>query len=100
MRRIKIEHRVPWHVVLKGARRLQIFHERQDYEIFLCFLRKACGEHQVGCGAYALLSNHGHLALMGDSSRLSGCMKRLDRAYSGYHNRKYGLAGHTFEDNY
>ncbi len=100
MRRTWIETRVPWHVVLKGARRLQIFHERQDYEVFLAFMRKACSENQVDAGAYALLSNHGHLALMGDSSRLSSCMKRLDRAYSGYHNRKYGLSGHTFEDNY
>lgn len=100
MRRTRIDDRVAWHVVLRGARRLQIFHERQDYEVFLALLREASAQTSVACGAYALLSNHGHLALMGNSTRLSACMKRLDRAYSGFHNKKYGLSGHSFEDNY
>ena len=100
MRRIHIEERVAWHVVLRGSRRLQIFHERQDYEVFLAFLRESCAEKQVDSAAFALLSNHGHLGLFADSERLAACMRRLNRAYSGYHNRKYGLSGHTFEDKY
>lgn len=100
MKRIRLVDRTAWHVVIRGSRRLQICRERQDYEVFLAFMKEACGENSVDCAAIALLSNHGHLALMADSERLSSCMRRLNRAYSGYHNRKYGLSGHSFEDRY
>jgi REP element-mobilizing transposase RayT len=54
----------------------------------------------MGLIADCLMSNHFHLSLSGSSSQLTKCMHRLDRAYSGYHNSRYGLSGHAFEQEY
>lgn len=54
----------------------------------------------MGLIADCLMSNHFHLSLSGASSQLTKCMQRLDRAYSGYHNSRYGLSGHAFEQEY
>lgn len=100
MRRIRIEQRVPWHVVLRGARRLQLFHDVEDFQVFLSMLRASSANADVESVAYALLSNHGHLGLLGSSRQLTECMWHLDRGYSGYHNKKYRLQGHTFDRSY
>jgi putative transposase len=100
MRRIPVLDRISWHVVLRGARRLQLFHDTEDFEVFLAMLKSCGAEASTDCSAYALLSNHGHLALLGSSAELTDCMRHLDRGYSGYHNKKYGLAGHTFDQAY
>src|SRR5687768_8195234 len=100
MRRIAIPERTPWHVIVRGARRLQLFHDAEDYEVFLAMLRSSCEDAATECVVYALLSNHGHLSLIGNSLELTDCMRHLDRGYSGYHNKKYGLGGHTFDQAY
>lgn len=100
MRRIQTAERIPWHVILRGARRLQLFRDAEDYEVFLAMLRTSCADASTSCVVYTLLSNHGHLALQGSSAELTDCMRHLDRGYSGYHNKKYGLGGHTFDQTY
>jgi putative transposase len=89
-----------WHVFARGARRLQLFRDDQDFTQFLTFL--AYSLKQSGCilWAYALMSNHYHLVLRGSSAQLSGCMHRLNMLYSRYHNKKYSLDGHTFDGPY
>ena len=100
MKRMPVLDRVPWHVVVRGARRLQLFHDPDDYKVFLAMLRNRAAETAVDCAAYALLSNHAHACLFGNGAELSDCMRQLDRGYSGYHNKKYGLGGHTFDRSY
>ena len=100
MRRVAISERTPWHVIIRGARRLQLFHDTEDYQVFLNMLRASCADAATECVVYALLSNHGHLSLIGNSLELTDCMRHLDRGYSGYHNKKYGLGGHTFDQAY
>lgn len=99
MRRPKIEMAY-WHVVMRGARRLILFHDDQDYWTFLRDLRKGLAKSGVTLIAYCLMSNHVHLVLQGSSGQISRCMKATNQAYSRYHNRRYNLSGHTFEQTY
>ena len=99
MKRLKLEH-ADWHVTLRGARRLLLFHDDADYRTFYALLGEACLEAGMGLITDCLMSNHFHLSLSGGSKQLTRCMQRLNRAYSGYHNEKYDLSGHAFEQEY
>lgn len=99
MRRYKLEM-ADWHITLRGARRLVLFHEQDDYRSFYGMLGYACEKTGMDHIANCLMSNHFHLSLRGGSKQLTSCMWNLDRQYSGYHNDKYGLSGHAFEQEY
>ena len=89
-----------WHVTARGSRRLPLFHDDADFRTFYALLGETCGKSGMSLIADCLLSNHFHLALGGSSSALTQCMQRLNRAYSGYHNTRYQLSGHAFEQAY
>lgn len=89
-----------WHVFARGARRLRLFRDDQDFTQFLTFLAYSLKESGCVLWAYALMSNHYHLVLRGSSAELTGCMRRLNLMYSRYHNRRYLLDGHTFDGPY
>jgi hypothetical protein len=89
-----------WHITLRGARRLLLFHDQEDYRTFYGMMGYACERTSMSHLANCLMSIHFHLSLRGSSKQLSSCMWTLDRQYSGYHNAKYGLSGHAFEQEY
>lgn len=100
MRRVQQSERIGWHVIDRGARRLQLFHEASDFPQFLTFLKYSLSQSGAVLWAYALLSNHYHLLLYATSDELSACMQRLNMLYSTYHNQKYSLGGHAFDGPY
>lgn len=89
-----------WHVFARGARRLQLYRDPADYENFLNCLKFALRESGCLLWAYALMSNHYHLVLFGDSDQVTACMYRVNRLYAGYHNQRYHLGGHVFDGPY
>lgn len=89
-----------WHVTARGARRLLLFHDDADYKVFYGMLGDSCRHAEMELIADCLMSNHFHLSLGGGTRQLTACMHRLNRAYSGYHNDRYGLSGHAFEQRY
>ena len=99
MKRLKLD-RTPWHVTLRGSRRMAIFRDDQDYQTFRYMLRSAYqvsgAEPVADCG----MINHLHLVPVASSQELTALMRRVDRGYSGYHNDKYKLSGHAFEREY
>jgi REP element-mobilizing transposase RayT len=99
VKRLKLEH-ADWHITLRGARRLLLFHDDADYKTFYALLGESCLDAGMGLIADCLMSNHFHLSLSGGSKQLTRCMQRLNRAYSGYHNERYNLSGHAFEQEY
>ncbi len=99
MRRIQRDTLV-WHVFCRGARRLNLFHEDADFLVFLTLLTDALRATGCELWAYVLMTNHFHLAVRADSGQLSRLMRRVDYAYSKYHNKKYGLSGHAFDGPY
>jgi len=99
MKRLKLEQ-ADWHITLRGARRLLLFHDDADYKTFYAMLGEACNDAGMGLITDCLMSNHFHLSLSGGSEQLSRCMHRLNLAYSRYHNDRYDLSGHAFEQTY
>ncbi|MBI3854875.1 MAG: transposase [Planctomycetes bacterium] len=89
-----------WHVFARGARRLQLFRDEEDFSQFLKYLRYALRESGCVLWAFALMTNHYHLVLRGSSAELTSCMRRLNTMYSRYHNKRYHLDGHTFDGPY
>ena len=99
MRRAKLD-RIGWHVIARGARRLELFHEQDDFPQFLTFLKYSLTKSNAVLWAYTLMSNHYHLVLYASSEELRACIQRLNRLYSYYHNHKYSLVGHAFDGPY
>jgi len=99
MGRIQLDQ-ANWHVTARGARRLLLFHDDADYKVFYAMLGESCLHSEMSLIADCLMSNHFHLSLDGSTRQLTSCMQRLNRAYSGYHNHRYGLTGHAFEQRY
>lgn len=89
-----------WHVFDRGSRRLELFRDDQDRRMYLSVLETALEVSEAELWAYALMSNHDHLILYGDSDQLTRCMGRLKTDYAVYHNRRYGLSGAAFEGPY
>lgn len=89
-----------WHVFARGARRLELFQDDQDFQKFLTLLAYSLRESGCSLWAYTLMVNHYHLVLYGNSDQLTACMRRLGSLYSLYHNQRYGLTGHAFDGPY
>jgi len=89
-----------WHVIARGARRLELFRDDEDFSKFTTFLAFAVNKSECALWAFALMNNHYHLVLRGASKQLGACMHRLNLLYSSYHNFRYGLEGHTFDAPY
>lgn len=99
MKRIK-RTSIGWHVIARGARRLDLFKDSQDFLTFLAMLRFALIRSGATLWAFTLMSNHYHLVIKASSDELTACMRRLNRTYSRYHNARYGLVGHAFDGPY
>src|SRR5436190_11695413 len=53
------------HVFARGTRRLQLFHDDEDYLQFIIFLKHALSKSGCVLWAFTLMSNHYHLVLYG-----------------------------------
>jgi REP element-mobilizing transposase RayT len=86
--------------MLRGVNRDPIFLEDEDRERFLGALQAA--REASGCRvlAYCLMDNHVHLVLRTTTEPLGATVKRVGVRYAGWFNRKYGRAGHLFQDRF
>lgn len=91
---------IGWHVIARGARRLELFKDPEDFSTFLTILKASLTVAGATLWAFALMSNHYHLVIYASTEQLTDCMWRANRTYSRYHNRKYGLVGHAFDGPY
>lgn len=98
--RLVVPHQ-PHHIIQRGNDRQPIFHDTEDYEVFLGHLREAAKSYQVAIHAYVLMTNHIHLlASPSDKTGLSRMMQWVGRHYVPYFNRKYGRTGTLWEGRY
>lgn len=93
-------HEMPWHVMARGPRRLELFREEADYREYLCYLKEALRCSACELWGYCLIPNHYHLMPFGSSEQLTECMWRLNFKYARHYNRKYGHKGHAFDAPY
>src|SRR5687767_15014074 len=99
MKRIKRDT-TDWHVTVRGARRLLLFRDEEDYRVFYGILSDALKRTGATLHAQCLLSNHAHLSPRASSMQLTELMSRTEQPYSRYQNRKYKLSGHAYDGPY
>lgn len=52
-----------YHAMARGIRRMVIFQDDTDYQVFLLLLKKMMEKHECSLHAYCLMSNHFHVLI-------------------------------------
>lgn len=89
-----------WHVTVRGAKRLFLCREDEDFKTFYGMMGDAAKKTGVALVSHCLMSNHAHLNPRADSEQLSEYMFRSGKGFADFHNRKYRMTGHAFEQSY
>lgn len=91
----------PHHVIQRGAGRQAVFHDVDDYLVFLRYLKEGAKQFKVALHAYVLMPNHIHLlASPSDLTGLARTMQWIGRYYVPYFNRKYDRTGTIWQGRY
>ena len=87
-----------YHVINRGNRQAELFHERADYAAFLSLITETQQRVALPILAACLMPNHVHLVVRpeGDDD-LSTWAQRLFTTHVRRHHRKYQSAGHLWQ---
>ncbi|MFA7405293.1 MAG: transposase [Pelobacteraceae bacterium] len=88
------------HVMVRGIEKRDIFLDDDDKALFLERLSKLLIATGTDCLAWALMSNHFHLLLRPQSTKLSVFMRRLLTGYAVVFNLRHHRSGHLFQNRY
>ncbi len=88
------------HVVNRGVARSDIYLCREDREVFLDILCKACDAYKVNVHDYCLMDNHYHLLIETTQENLSLFMRQINSNYAIYFNKKNKRVGHLWQGRY
>ena len=89
-----------YHVMNRGDRREDIFHDEVDCFDFLKTLAEACHKSGFQVHAYCLMQNHFHLVVETPNANLVEGMRWLLSAYTLRLNHRRKLFGHVFSGRY
>jgi REP element-mobilizing transposase RayT len=89
-----------YHVMLRGVNRDPVFLEDEDRERFLRALEAAKEASDFRLLAYCLMDNHVHLVIRTGTEPLGDAVRRIGVRYAPWFNKKYGRAGHLFQDRF
>lgn len=90
-----------YHLYNRGARRLSIFRELENYVFLLHRLKRILPGMEVSIIAYCLMPNHYHFLVRQDGSLPAGLLvQRLFNSYTKAYNRRYAHSGTLFERRY
>lgn len=89
-----------YHLLNRGNQRQAIFHDDEDYAVFLDYLAETSERYQLRIHAYCLMPNHFHL--LGEVGLFAPAlaMRSLETAYARAYNRRYRKVGHVFQARY
>ncbi|MDA3946950.1 MAG: transposase [Helicobacteraceae bacterium] len=85
------------HVVNRGVAQSDIYLCKDDKEVFLKILCKACQLYKVNLHDYCLMDNHYHLIIETTSENLSLFMRHVNSNYAIYFNKRYKRNGHLWQ---
>ena len=87
-----------YHLYNRGARRLKIFLEADNYIFVLHKVKKYSAEFDLTVIAYCLMPNHYHFLIRQNSNLAAGLLpQRVFNSYSKAYNKKYKHNGTLFE---
>ena len=83
-----------FHVMNRGAARMQLFEKLSDYQAFDLVLRETLAESPMRICSYAVMPNHWHLLLWPErDGELAAFMQRLTITYARRWQQHRGYAG-------
>lgn len=89
-----------YHVMERGVRRLEIYRDDTDYQVFRAIMKNALEKNECVVHAYCMMNNHFHILLETSETKIDKFMHQLASCYAMYFNRKYKYKGHLFEGRY
>jgi REP element-mobilizing transposase RayT/DNA-binding transcriptional ArsR family regulator len=85
---------------MRGIERRPIFFDDWDRDDFVTRLDRLVVECDATCLAFALMTNHVHLALRSGARPLAEVMSRVNTGYARRFNLRHLRSGHLFENRY
>jgi len=96
-RPLRIQYPDAWyHVMNRGRHQDTLFHDRQDYSVFLDLLKESGALWKIKIAAYCLMTNHYHLLIQTPHANLDRCMRHINEIYTQRFNRKCHTDGQLF----
>mgnify|MGYP000311329782 CR=1 FL=1 len=90
-----------FHILTRGNNKQWVFQDEADCRIYKKILKQLKTEQPFKLYHYCLMSNHVHLIIETNKmTELSKLMKRINLLYYNYYKRKYGYAGHFWQDRF
>ena len=87
-----------YHVVSRGNKKAEIFHEATDFEVFMRHLLRCKRDYGISIFHYALMPNHIHLIFKpNDDTTGSRFMQKLKSGFALYYLAKYSTVGHVWQ---
>jgi putative transposase len=88
------------HVIVRGIEKRDIFLDDGDRRSFLARFSNLLLENGMECLAWAIMTNHAHLLLRPQRTKLALFMRRLLTGYAVTFNLRHHRAGHLFQNRY
>ncbi len=90
-----------YHLYNRGARRVSIFREPENYVFVLRKIKHYCKEFALTPIAYCLMPNHFHFLIRQDGEQPAGLLpQRVFNSYTKAYNKRYEHSGTLFEGHY
>ncbi len=86
-----------FHVMNRGARRMGIFADSEDYARFTSLMGRYARKYGVVILSWCLVVNHYHVVARATGDALWRMIRDLEREYCRHFNRKTGLSGCLFQ---
>ena len=91
----------PHHVTQRGVRRMDVFLQKGDHEIYLRLLRHWCRAVGTQIWAYCLMPNHVHLILVpSNEDGLRAALGEAHRRYTRHINFREEWRGHLWQERF
>ena len=98
--RIYIEEGI-FHILTRGNNRQYVFKEKADFAVYRKIIKTLKSEQPFQLYHWCLMGNHIHLIIEANKkTELSKLMKRLNLLYYARYKKKYGYAGHFWQDRF
>ena len=89
-----------YHVMNRGIRKSDIFEDPADYVNFLNVIGDVREKHPFTIHSICLMTNHFHLVVETEETKLSTIMQKILSIYAEDFNYRHGYHGHVFEGRY
>ena len=90
-----------FHILTRGNNGLYVFKDSEDFAFYKKILKDLKNEQPFQLYHWCLMGNHVHLIIEANKkTELSKLMKRLNLLYFAYFKKRYGYAGHFWQDRF